>query len=61
MNKPKVVDEYEISMVEEEGFVSVVLKFKTADGAVSSYAFPPLYAHKLADELTMASIRAVAK
>jgi hypothetical protein len=60
MANSKLVDEYVISVVDTDGFKSLVVQFKTDDGSVERYAFPPLYAHKFADELTMASIRAVA-
>ena len=61
MANAKVVDEYTISMADNDGFKSLVVQFKTDDGSVERYEFPPLYAHKFADELTMASIRASAK
>jgi hypothetical protein len=58
----KIVDEYTIAIDDSSGFPVVVLSLKTESGIVEGpYEFVPAYAHKLSDELCIASARATKK
>lgn len=57
----KVVDSYEIEIVERDSFKFVHIKFLCADGAIEKFEFPPPYAYALSDELVKAAAHAAAK
>jgi len=57
----QLVDEYHLSIVEKDSFKVVHLKFKCENGKILTFEFPPVYAHRLSDELCTTSIRAIAK
>lgn len=58
----KVVDEYSISVGPSGQFPTLWLTVKCDDGSVHGpYEFPAAYAHRLADELCIASARIAGK
>lgn len=58
--KPVLVDRYTIRLVDDRSMKFVHLAFEAESGAVQTYRFAPAYAHRLSDELCMASARAAA-
>jgi hypothetical protein len=57
----KIVDEYSIALGPGE-FPAVLITLKLDNGIVEGpYEFPPAFAHKLSDELCIASARAARK
>lgn len=57
----KVVDSYELEIVERDSFKFVHIKFLCADGTIDKFEFVPPYAYALSDELVKTAAHAAAK
>lgn len=58
----KPVDEYTISVGPREDFPTVLLTLKLDDGSIHGpFEFVPAFAHKLSDEICVASARTAKK
>jgi hypothetical protein len=57
---PIVVEEYQLSTEETEGFQKLILKFQDGTGRIFPFQFHPAYAHALSDEMVKHAARALA-